>query len=143
MKKGFTLIELMIIVAIIGILVAIAIPKFSDLFGQAKIKTYYKELIELKPYSQSELEKECEEAIALFNSRDFSKGYEISNYTTDFNTFKKMSKGGAIKTYTNFLLQNGAIVSCGRIESSNGTVSLYDCTDGRNYLAQTNVTQSK
>lgn len=44
MKKGFTLIELMIVIAIVGILAAIAIPNFTNMRDQASISAAFASL---------------------------------------------------------------------------------------------------
>ena len=119
-QKGFTLIELMIVVAIIGILAAVALPAYQDYTTKSKVQ----EAVSLSAPARTAMGVACSEA-ALASATNATLGLPLNtdidgNYTTSVTAAGTSATAG---TVTIVMKAIGSAVTAGQTIVYTGTCS--------------------
>lgn len=135
-KKGFTLIELMIVVAIIGILAAVAIPAYSDYTAKAQVSEAFtlsasaKQLVALYQAENGELDKITTTVAGDLNA-------DLGNVVGQYVASVVIGEKGAITaTMAASAATSGAVVLTPDDDTNTGSMT-WVCTgtgDAANYL---------
>ena len=113
MQKGFTLIELMIVIAIIGILAAIALPMYQDYITKSQVTRVYSELKNAQRLADVELFEGRDPSIIEGEDGYIGVQEDSSNLATLADTLDATGVGALTMTFdqnSNSGLQNSTLV---------------------------------
>ena len=75
--KGFTLVELMLTIALFAILAAVAVPNYNSFIASQRVKTAAHDLLVAAQYARSEAVKRNRPTILRSLSDDWNNGWEV------------------------------------------------------------------
>ena len=112
-QKGFTLIELMIVIAIIGILAAIALPIYQDYITESQITRVYSELKNAQRLADVELFKGRDPSLVSGEAGYIGVNADSSNLATLADDLDATGVGTLTMTFdqsSNSGIQTGTLV---------------------------------
>ena len=122
-QKGFTLIELMIVVAIIGILAAVALPAYQDYTVRAKVT----EVVLAASSAKTAVAEWAQTKGALPAAADFTPSYtetaKVASVTWNGTAITAAAKAAEIPGGGNIVLTPSAVLADGKVEwTCTGTI---------------------
>ena len=129
MQKGFTLIELMIVVAIIGILAAVALPAYQDYTTRAKVSEGLSLASSMKTAVAETFASKGATDMSCSTTATCLIGATVPSSTANISTLVTDSSGGIVITYQAAVLGTTNVLTLTPVDSSTVALDLSDSTN--------------